>query len=126
LLIVLTKHIKNNIYNMKKSKKILIVLSLLLIPLFSSAVESVPLPDPLDGVEASGLVANMINGILGVVGALALFFFVWGGVLWMSSGGNTEKVKKGRDSIVWAIFGLLAIFGSYVVLNFVLTDLLAQ
>ena len=85
-----------------------------------------PLPDPLDGVEASGLVANMINGILGVVGALALFFFVWGGVLWMSSGGNTEKVKKGRDSIVWAIFGLLAIFGSYVVLNFVLTDLLAQ
>jgi len=121
LLAVLIKHIINK-YIMK-NKKTFIILSIALTPLLVNA-SVVSLPKPLSADSIPDLAANMINGILGITGAIALFYFVWGGLTWMTSGGNAEKIKKGKDTIVWAIFGLAAIFGSYVVLNFVFTKLL--
>ena len=50
---------------------------------------------------------TVISGILGLTGVLALVAFIAGGVMWMTSGGNAEKVKKGRDILVWAVIGLI-------------------
>lgn len=95
-----------------------IILSLLLfLPLSAKAV--VEVPNPLSANSIPELAGQMIRGLLGVSGALALFFLVWGGIMWMTSSGNSERVKKGRDSIVWAILGLVVIFVSYIVINFV-------
>lgn len=105
-------------------KKRLSILSLfaLLVPWAVSA--KVQIPNPLEGVETvEGLINNIIKGFLGVAGALALFFVFQGGITWMMSRGNAEKVKSGKDTIVWALFGLIAIFFSYVVINIVLVSL---
>jgi len=83
--------------------------------------------NPLGGTnEAPGgvtsvpaLIANIIKTILGVVGAVALFMFVWGGFGWLTSGGNPDKVKQGRDTLVWATIGLLVIFASYTLVDVV-------
>lgn len=67
------------------------------------------------GVNASKI-------ILGVVGALTLAMFVWGGVTLLISGGNTEAVKKGKDTLVASVIGLVIVFGSYTIINFVVNN----
>jgi len=100
-------------------KKIIAYL-LLLLPLQAKAIDLV---NPVRANSVAELVGNIIRGVLGIVGALALFYLVWGGILWMTSGGNSDKVKKGKDSIVWAIFGMAIIFFSYAVISFVVESL---
>jgi hypothetical protein len=95
------------------------ILSILL--LLPSAAKAVELPNPLQADSVPELVGQVIKGLLGVTGSIALFMFVWGGITWMISQGNAEKLKKGKDTILWAIFGLVIIFMSYVIINFVFT-----
>ena len=78
------------------------------------------LSDPLEGRDISDLVVDLIKYLLGLVGVLALVMFIYGGILWMTSGGAAEKVKKGKDTLVWAILGLALIFFSYAILEFIL------
>jgi len=56
--------------------------------------------------------------ILGVVGSVALLFFIYGGFVWILSGGNSELVKKGRDIITGAVIGLIIVFSSYLIVQF--------
>ncbi len=84
------------------------------------------LPNPLGINTVPELVNNVINGILGVVGAIALLYMVWGGITWMTSRGNAESIKKGKDTIVWGILGLAMIFSSYVIVSFVVTIMAGQ
>ena len=46
--------------------------------------------------------------------------FVYGGLIWMTSMGNAENVRKGRDVLIWSTIGLVIIFGSYALVTFVL------
>ena len=76
---------------------------------------SVQLTNPLgDSVQTpQELIGKIINAVLGVVGSLALLMFVFGGLTWMTSSGSAEKVKKGKDIIVWSAIGLAIIFSAY-------------
>ncbi len=69
------------------------------------------------------LIGRIINTVLGLVGSIALLMFVYGGLTWMTSSGNDEKVKKGRDIILWSAIGLVVIFMSYALTRFVLTTI---
>lgn len=89
------------------------------LPLAASA--QVTLTNPLGSSVNSvdDILANIIKVFLGVVGGVALFVFVYGGTLMLTSGGNPEKVKKGQSAMVWAMLGLLFIFGSYGLTQFI-------
>ncbi|HNU81331.1 MAG TPA: pilin [bacterium] len=84
---------------------------------------SVSITNPLaaGGIDSfQTLIGRAINSILGVVGSLALVMFVYGGLLWMTSGGSNEQVKKGRDILIWATVGLVIIFSAYGLVRFVI------
>ncbi|MFH0873769.1 MAG: pilin [Candidatus Komeilibacteria bacterium] len=104
------------------------LLTLLLLPAAANAVEEIPpvvLPNPL-GQEVNNiplLVNHIIVGILGIVGAVALLAFIWGGLLWMTSLGNADRVKQGKETLIYATIGLLVIFISYSVINFIFKSL---
>jgi uncharacterized membrane protein YidH (DUF202 family) len=107
-----------------KRKNYLIFFSLFLI-IFLGAFQLVwgqtaDLTDPLGERDVSTLVADIIKYVLGLVGVLALAMFIYGGFLWMTSGGAVEKVKKGKETLVWAVLGLALIFFSYAILEFIL------
>ena len=115
-----------------KNKKIYFILFLglvmvgyLLLANIVLAAKHVPtLNDPLGGRDIPELAGDIIGYILGLVGVLALVMFVYGGILWMTSAGSAEKIKKGKDTIVWAILGLALIFFSYAMVEFILKALL--
>jgi len=61
--------------------------------------------------------------ILGIVGSLALLFIIYGGVLFLISGGNKDTVAKGKRAIVGAVIGLILVFLSFTIINFVMEGL---
>ena len=81
------------------------------------------LSNPLGINDPRIIIGNVVNAVLGLVGSLALAVFIYGGLNWVTSAGNEEKVKKGRDMIIWASFGLAVIFASYTLVGFVLDAL---
>ncbi len=67
------------------------------------------------------IIATIIQVLLGFVGAATLLVFVWGGLHMIFSGGNEEKIKKGRSTLVWAVIGLAIILSSYAILKYTFT-----
>lgn len=72
---------------------------------------------------AVGFVA-LINLLLGMMGAVALVYFIWGGVIWITSGGNMEKVGRGRNIMINTVLAIVVAFSSYIILDFFVNDLL--
>ena len=70
-----------------------------------------------------GLVIRASKYILGLVGALTLLIFVYGGVMFLVSAGNQESVKKAKDILTAAIVGLVIVFASFLIIKFVLSVL---
>lgn len=71
-------------------------------------------------VSPNKIIGAAIKAILGIIGSISLLIFVVAGLIWMTSRGNDDKIKKSRDAIMWAALGMLAVFASYVVLNYAL------
>jgi hypothetical protein len=82
-------------------------------------VECIGLENPLvtNETEISVIVGNILKAALSVIGSLTILMLVWGGFLWLTSHGNAEKVKKGTQTIVWAVVGVVAVFASYLLLS---------
>lgn len=66
------------------------------------------------------LAQNVLKLIWGIIGSLALVMFVWGGFLWLTARGEDEQVKKGWDTLINAVIGLVIILGSWVIINTVI------
>jgi len=92
-----------------------------------SAIDSFLGKSPIRGEMVKGdvpsLIGNVLKVFLGIIGSLALVIFIYGGVMWMTSGGNPDKVKKAQGTLVWSILGLVVIFSSYVLVSGVITAL---
>lgn len=80
---------------------------------------SVCLTNPINVSTVPELVANILQAVLGVVGAFALLVFIYGGFLWLTSGGESAKVSAGKEAMKWAAVGLVVIFTSYGLVRFV-------
>lgn len=92
----------------------------------SGSTGSVTLNNPLGSAstDPNVLIGKIINGALGIVGSIALVMFIYGGFVWMTAMGASDKVTKGKDIIIWASIGLIVIFSAYAMVNFVLGDII--
>lgn len=80
------------------------------------------LTDPLGGANIYVIINRLVTTFLGVVGALALAVFVYAGVMWMTAG-SSDRVKKAKDSMKYAIIGLAMIGFSYAIVSFFMDSL---
>ncbi len=84
---------------------------------------STQLSNPLGTTDLRVVIGNITKALLGLSGALALFVFVWSGVLMIIAAGNPEKIKKAKESLIWATIGLVVIFTSYTLVATLITAL---
>ena len=70
------------------------------------------------------IIGNIINVVLGFMGIVLLFYLIYGGFLWMTSGGDSKGVDAAKTMIRNAIIGLVIIVSSYAISTFVLSQLL--
>jgi hypothetical protein len=66
------------------------------------------------------IIGRLINIVLGFLGILLLILLLFAGYLWMTSGGDPEKVKKAQDYIRNAIIGLVIIASAWAITAFIL------
>lgn len=64
-----------------------------------------------------GVIVTMLFIIAVVV---ALLFLIWGGIRWITSGGDKAQVETARNHIVAAIVGLIIVLLAYFVIQIVL------
>ena len=82
---------------------------------------TVKLTNPLPkNTTPQSLIGNIISAMMGIIGSIALAMFIYGGFTWMTAAGNSERVTKGKDILIWATLGLVAIFASYSIIKFLI------
>lgn len=69
------------------------------------------------------VVARIIRTALGLLGIVALVLILYGGVVWMTSGGDEEKVSQAKKILLNAVIGLVIILSSYAIASFVISRL---
>jgi len=84
---------------------------------FLPAAAHAQLQNPLGVTDIRVLIGRVIRALLGISGAVALLMFVYGGMLWLTSGGNADQIKKGKNTLIWAVIGLVVIFTSYTLVS---------
>ena len=78
----------------------------------------------LDGVRDYFI--YLMNLILSLVGVLSLLAFIYGGVTFLISAGNQNKITKGTEIIQAAVTGLIITFASVLIINVFLGGLGGQ
>ncbi len=71
--------------------------------------------------KALNIGSNIITLIFILAIILALFVIIFGGVRWVMSGGDKSKIQTARQTIIFAVIGLIVLFLSYFIVNFIIT-----
>lgn len=89
-------------------------------------------PVGLNCVQGSGLsredpriiITRIINAALGLLGIIATVLILYAGFLWMTAGGNEDKITKARGILFAAVIGLIIILSAYAIASYVLDNLI--
>ncbi len=65
----------------------------------------------------------IINVVVGVVGFIAVAMIVMGGISFATSQGDSSKVAKARNTILYGVVGLVVALLAFAIVNFVLKSI---
>jgi len=66
---------------------------------------------------------SVSNTLLYIIGAIAVIVIVVGGLRFVLSGGNPATTKQARETILYAVVGLVLAIMAYAIINFVFGQL---
>lgn len=65
----------------------------------------------------------VINVVIGIIGFVAVVMIIMGGISFATSQGDSSKVAKARNTILYGVVGLIVALLAYAIVNFVLTNI---
>ena len=68
-------------------------------------------------------IAKIIRIFLGFLGIVALVIMLYGGFVYMTAGGDDQKVSMAKKIMINGVIGLIIIFSSFAITQFVLSKL---
>ncbi|MCR5700038.1 MAG: pilin [Candidatus Saccharibacteria bacterium] len=78
---------------------------------------------PRDLFGDNGVFKKVTNTILYIVGIVAVIMLIIGGIKYVVSGGDAKKVTDAKNTILYAIIGLVICFLAFAIVNFVISAL---
>lgn len=75
-------------------------------------------------IKPSTIIGNVVSVMLFIVGALAVIFIIVSGIQFITSGGDTTKATKARQTLTYSIVGLIVAVLAYAIVRFVLGNIL--
>lgn len=121
--------------------------SLLLVPVLALGVSAVtPVLQPAtvlaqssqikDGVTATGdqdtqtanlddVIKTVVNTLLFIIGAVSVIMIIFGGFKYITSSGDSSNVTSAKNTILYAVIGLIVALLSYAIVNWVIDKLVA-
>ena len=86
---------------------------------------SLPIPSDTSFAFSSGLkqtVPALMNQLLPtltlIAGALALFYILYAGILYITAGGNEAQVKAARGTLMGVVIGIIVIVATFSIIRF--------
>ena len=73
-----------------------------------------------DGMTVIDKVGPVIDVAIGLAGLLAVVMIIYAGFLIATSAGDFGKVQKGKNTLAWAVIGLIVAILAFAIVNFVL------
>lgn len=70
-------------------------------------------------IEPDAMVTSSIQWVIGIAGAVAVIFLVAGGISYITSGGESSKIQKAKQTILYALIGLGIVALAQVITAFV-------
>jgi hypothetical protein len=86
----------------------------------ASAAITVPTISPTTGsLDPKQIVTLAVNWVLYFAGAVAIIYLLYGGILYITAGGDAEKATKGRTALINAVIGIAIIFFALAIIRLV-------
>jgi len=76
---------------------------------------------PSELVGANGVFTKITNTVLYAVGIISVIMLILGGIRYVVSGGDSKKVTDAKNTIMYAIIGLIIAILSFAIVNFVIS-----
>lgn len=77
-----------------------------------------------DDLNISSVILQVVNVLLYIVGAIAVIMIIVGGFKYVTSGGDSAGVTSAKNTILYAVIGLVVALLAFALVNFVLNDLI--
>ena len=108
---------------MKKALVGILTLAVLLLP--SVAFGQLTIDANLAGTFGLGdadlqeTVIQIVQWVLGLLGLIAVIMILYGGFVWITAGGNEDKVGQAKKIISAAVVGLIIVLLAWAIVTFV-------
>ena len=71
------------------------------------------------GVTLESRAGQIVGALLALVGVLFFVLMIYGGISWMTAGGNDTQVKNAQKTIAAAVIGLVIVISAYAITMFI-------
>lgn len=70
--------------------------------------------------QAEGFASNLIDILLFALGVVSVLMIIASGIMYVTSAGSPDKVKKAKDTLTYSVAGLIVALLAYAIVGFVL------
>ncbi len=63
------------------------------------------------------IISTVLSFIMAIAALLVFMYLIWGGIQWITSGGDKGKTEEARNKITAAVIGLIVLAASYAILQ---------
>ena len=71
------------------------------------------------GILGGNLIGQITNIIFFFAILLAFAYFLYGAITWVVSQGDKKQIEKARNTMIYALVGLVVMFMSFLIVNLV-------
>ncbi len=75
---------------------------------------------PAELIGENGVFTHITNVVLFAVGIISVVMLIYGGIRYVVSGGDSKKVTDAKNTILYAIIGLIISILAYAIVHFVI------
>ncbi len=75
-------------------------------------------------VDLPSLIGRFISIAIFLSGLVVFLILIYGGFIWMTAQGDTDKVKKAQSMIAAAVIGLAVVMSAYAIAIFVVNEVI--
>ena len=79
---------------------------------------------PTELIGDNGVFSRITNTVLLIVGLISVIMLVYGGLRYILSGGDSKKVTDAKNTVLYAIIGLIISMLAYAIVHFVLNSVI--
>lgn len=70
--------------------------------------------------DLGGVISTLLSFVMAIAALAVFLYLIWGGIQWITSGGEKGKTEEARNKITSAVIGLIVLAASYALLMLIL------